>query len=158
MPKVGFGWIGLIILLVIIALIIAGGYILYPNILSYFRDNQRGAELRSIARIIEVNRNPAEGYLPVRLSQFPNSILPGAKIDGNVALDPLGYAYCMSTEAGIEAPEDYEGWDLLYGGSSDCPKYFEPIENNSPRFPYPSFIICARLENSPTPYCIRNKQ
>ncbi len=154
-PK-GFTLVELMVVVIIIAILSVIGFTLFTNAQAQGRDGRRRTEINSMAKAIETAKDPATSiyvYTAADFAQdFPN-IVPS---DPRVATP-----YCVATD--ITVPPSPPTAATI-NATSGCPAGSTATLNPfaAPPFPPPfppnttGWVLCASLERSAAPYCVRS--
>lgn len=162
----GFTLIELLVTITIIAIMATIGVTAYSTSQASARDGRRRSEVEQIGKAIELLKDGSTGiyrYLP---ADFTADFGRGASAQLLVYTDPSGLPYCIrsATTTGVSTtvPSDWTGatcpttpaaFDTLavsIGGSAGNNKLY----NNDVR----SWILCAHLERTTTPFCVNSAQ
>ncbi len=162
----GFTLIELLVAIAIIAIISVIAIALFTGVQADARDGKRKAELESISKALEINKdNQNSAYVAVDNTKFGGNKYPGNRVD--YAVDPQGFYYCISTNqtAGTfpsdPTPTEMDGWTVSPGLS--CPSGYRQLDNAAFAANTVAWKICTRTEKKDAngkniPYCRTNVQ
>lgn len=155
MTKNGFTLIELLVVITIIAILATIGTVVYFNAPRNARDAKRKADIESISKALELNKEQNSTYKALSKNNFGQKSIPS---------DPGTYKYCVLSSTTLDSVDVPGTWD-----GTACPTqpsgYME-IQDVTATQPAPSdgtksWIVCSKLENSVggVPYfCIANTQ
>lgn len=151
----GFTLIELLVVVAILAILAVIGATIYTSVQAGARDSRRKADIESIAKALEVNRNTqTEKYQSLSASNFQQQMIPTSTSQDKYCIasvispsDPqLGTVY--SWEEGTECP-------LVFPNTS-AP--FNEVTDANPPPDVTAWMLCARLETVVDTYCLTNSQ
>lgn len=145
MKKNGFTLVELLVVITIIAILATIGFTIFTNTQKSARDAKRRADIDAIATAMEVNYGRFTGGQYAGLCQ--STAVPAYDCSG-------WFAGGLPTDPQASANVRY-----CWTGSGTCNNTSgTAVASGNPPPNTASWVLCATLENSTTPYCVSNRQ